>query len=62
MHHGSNKGLNINSNSGNGSNVVTSANASGNHQLLGMQHFNDLRDCCIAILFQLNWHKELNGK
>ena len=40
MHHGSNKGLNINSNSGNGSNVVTSASASGNHQLLGMHHFN----------------------
>ena len=36
MHHmGSNK--NINSNSGNGPNVVTSSNASGNHQLLGMQ-------------------------
>ena len=35
MHHmGSNK--NINSNSGNGPNVVTSSNASGNHQLLGM--------------------------
>ena len=41
MHHmGSTKGLNINSNSGNGSNVVTSESASGNHQRLGMQYLN----------------------
>ena len=41
LRYSSNKGLNINSNSGNGSNVVTSATASGNQQLLGMQQFND---------------------
>ena len=43
-HMGSSKGLNINSNSGNGSNVVTSESASGTHQRLGMQHLNCLND------------------
>ena len=43
MHHmGSNK--NINSNSGNGPNGVTSSNASGNNQLLGTQHLNHLNN------------------
>ena len=46
LRYSSNKGLNINSNSGNGSNVVTSANASGNQQLLGMQQFNDHSHYC----------------